>query len=62
MSHPIEGGMEHAMDKIYVEYRYQDEAEQDALREQLYRRSPALHQKLAAAKRPRTSVEYFSVR
>jgi uncharacterized protein (DUF433 family) len=35
------------------EYIRKGEAEQDALREDLHRRSPALHQKLAVAKRPR---------
>jgi hypothetical protein len=35
------------------EYIRQSEAAQDALHQQLHRRSPALHQKLAAAKRPR---------
>jgi uncharacterized protein (DUF433 family) len=35
------------------EYIRKGEAEQDALREQLRSRSPALHQKLAAAKRTR---------
>jgi uncharacterized protein (DUF433 family) len=35
------------------EYIRQGEAEQEALREQLHRRSPALHQKLAVAKRTR---------
>jgi len=35
------------------EYTRQGEAEQDALRDQLHRRSPGLHQKLAAAKHTR---------
>jgi hypothetical protein len=38
------------------EYIRKGEVEQDALREQLHRRSPALHQKLVEAKRTREAT------